>query len=125
MCKFFTSLDIIISNFSRDCPFKINTEDYLEVAPEERLVQERHEGPHLGAALPRTEPREEAHHTLHHAPLPATRANDLGNLMHSRPEFKSRLGTPEEALYRAEAMRITTVVPYSRVVYINILCLLD
>jgi hypothetical protein len=34
-------------------------------------------------------------------------------LLYGRPKFESRLGTPEEALYRAEAMRITRVVRYS------------
>jgi hypothetical protein len=31
-------------------------------------------------------------------------------VLYDRPEFESRLGTPEEALYRAEAMRISRVV---------------
>jgi hypothetical protein len=30
-------------------------------------------------------------------------------LLYGRPEFESRLGTPEEALYRAEAMRRSRV----------------
>jgi hypothetical protein len=33
-------------------------------------------------------------------------------LLYGRPEFESRLGTPEEALYRAEAIRITRMVLY-------------
>ncbi len=33
-------------------------------------------------------------------------------LLYGRPEFESRLGTPEEDLYRADAMRITRVVLY-------------
>jgi hypothetical protein len=35
----------------------------------------------------------------------------VNGLLYGRPEFESRLGTPEEALYRAETMRITRVVP--------------
>ncbi len=31
-------------------------------------------------------------------------------LLYGRPEFESRFGTPAEALYRAEAVRITRVV---------------
>jgi hypothetical protein len=31
-------------------------------------------------------------------------------LLYSRPEFKFRLGTPEEALHREEAMNIKRVV---------------
>jgi hypothetical protein len=33
-------------------------------------------------------------------------------LLYGRPEFESQLGTTEEALYPAEAMRITRVVLY-------------
>ena len=32
-------------------------------------------------------------------------------LIYGKPGFESRLGTPGEALYRAEAVRITRVVP--------------
>jgi hypothetical protein len=33
-------------------------------------------------------------------------------LLYGRPEFESWLGTPEEVLYRADAMRIIKVVLY-------------
>jgi hypothetical protein len=33
-------------------------------------------------------------------------------LLYGRPKFESRLGTPEEALYRADAMRIPRVILY-------------
>ncbi len=32
-------------------------------------------------------------------------------MLYGRPEFESRLGNPEEALHRADAVRITGVVP--------------
>jgi hypothetical protein len=35
-------------------------------------------------------------------------------LLYGRPEFESRLGTPEEALYRADSMKIPKVVLYEK-----------
>jgi hypothetical protein len=48
-------------------------------------------------------------------------------MLYGRPEFESRLGNPEEAFHRADAVKITGVVymRITRVVYIIILCLLD
>ncbi len=48
------------------------------------------------------------------------------DLLYGRPEFESRLGTPEEALYRAEAMRRSRVAldEYYSVYKILYLCML-
>jgi hypothetical protein len=43
-------------------------------------------------------------------------------MLKGRPEFEPRLGTPEEALYRAEAMRITRVALYKWYILILYVC---
>jgi hypothetical protein len=48
-------------------------------------------------------------------------AQIVARRLKGRPEFKSRLGTPDKALCLAEAMRITRVYLTLRVVNINIL----